>query len=445
MNIKFLKELKKEIIESTKLNWNLDDIIQVADSSSNASSSSSSQTEGSSEVKVIGKDIKQKSNSQQGSSKQQDSGDNQKVGQDKAKNNKNLENIPIPQNNKGSDINDPKDWMDDHSKIEKSDNTGKNIVEQAYKESEADYRKMKQKSIGSSEGGLLEKISSFIKKKFDLSKILNRLATFKRKLSEYYKRRESHVAAIFNPVTQQTNIISPGRIKEKKFEKKSALLFIALDTSGSVTSEEIAEVFGYMNDIAKQFKTRKYGIDGEVYLIEWDTRVHAPIKKWDYVNPEIIKKDLSKNTKAKMSVRGRGGTNLQALFDWLDNSFVKNIKGQNYFVFSDTMEVISGTDKNDFKNKKISGTISQRLPAKKEYKPLKVKESDASSPIGEININEGGFSNVPFLIIYTDGYVNPPNIGASKIYNANPGNILYILTTREGVKNIRPKNFVFSS
>jgi hypothetical protein len=46
------------------------------------------------------------------------------------------------------------------------------------------------------------------------------------------------------------------------------------------------------------------------------------------------------------------------------------------------------------------------------------------------------------LIFYTDGFFSPPtNLGP--LFKENPGNVLYIVTSKEGIRNIRPKNFVY--
>ena len=63
--------------------------------------------------------------------------------------------------------------------------------------------------------------------------------------------------------------------------------------------------------------------------------------------------------------------------------------------------------------------------------------------IEKVNMNEGEYNNLPFLVIYTDGAFSPPNIGSSKLFGSSPGNIIYIVTYKEGIKNVRPKNFIY--
>lgn len=437
---KLFEELAEQLIEAQELNWQLPDVVPVQ-TPQQAQGNQSGQ--GGQESKVIGQDEPQ--SGQQGQGQGQggepgEQGDDQQSGG--AGGEPGDEEVPGADTPKGgTDVNEPGEWMDDHSKIDDSDNTGKSIVKEVYKEVESDYRKRAAKGIGTGKGGLIEKIKNFTKEDFDVSKVISRIGRFKRKLSEYYKRRESHAAAVFNPVTGQTDIVAPGKVREKKREKKSAMLIFAADTSGSITSEDYKTIFGYLQDISRKFEKEEDGVSGETFLVTWDTQVHGPLQEFKHIKNVKPGKDLSDEARERMKLKGGGGTNIQALFNWLDQQFVKEINGKPHFVFSDKMEAVSGKEPES----EIKYSITQKLkePPGEDYKEPKIGEKELQSPPGTFVLKEGGFSNVPFLIIYTDGWFSPPNISSSKLYGSNPGNILYIVTDRDGIKNVRPKNFIY--
>jgi hypothetical protein len=144
-----------------------------------------------------------------------------------------------------------------------------------------------------------------------------------------------------------------------------------------------------------------------------------------------------------MKLKGGGGTDVQKLFDWLDSKLVKSIDGVDHFVFDDNMDFVE-KDKKKAKKELKNFSIKQKLkPQKEGYKEPSFRDKDLNVNPGEFVVKEGGFQNVPLLIIYTDGYFTPPNISKSKLFGANPGNVMYIVTDRNGIENIRPKNFVF--
>jgi len=457
----FLKKLNEQLNEATQSTWDFPDIVPVK---APGQSQQGQPGQPGQETKVIGKKETEKPKDQPTQPGQQ--GQKGQQGQGGSGGQKGEEDSGQVQSGKGgskktttgqmdkgegrgnpgekSDINNNKEWMDDHSKIEKGDATAKSIVNEVYKEVENEYRKREARNPGSGAGNLMTKVKEMLKEEFDVGRILARIGTFKKKLSERIQKRETYQAAIYNPVTQQTSILGKGSPKLKEKTKNSAIMFFAADTSGSITSEDYKSIFGYINDIATRFKKQQHGIDGDVYLIEWDARVHTPIRKWEAINKIKPKKDMSEEERKALSLRGGGGTNIQALFDFLDNQFVKNIDGQDYFVFGDNMPVLTGKEP-DSDNAKPKSAIARKLKAGDEnYNAPSFKEDEIQSARpSEINIKEGGYDNIPFLIIYTDGYFNPPNISSSKLYSANPGNILYIVTDKNGIKNVRPKNYIY--
>lgn len=444
MALKYFEKIVEELTETQAINWNLDDVIPVKLPKDQSGQAGQSGQSGGQEAKVIGEPMSKQPQSgpsdgqgSQGSpGEKQDSKETEKAGSE----NKESNGTPETPQSGTSDVSSNKEWMDNHSKIEKGDSSGKSIIKQAYKEVEAEYQKRAARGIGTGAGSLIEKIKKFTKEDFDLSKVLSRISSFKRKLSKYYKRKESHHAAVFNPATQQTNIISPGRIKQKQNEKKSAVLFFACDTSGSITSEDYKVIFGYLQDIAKKFEKKEYDMDGEVFLIEWDTMVHTPIKEFKAIKSIKPNKELSDKEREELKLRGGGGTDIQALFNWMDKNFVKNIDGQDYFVFSDKMSAFT----EDEIEKDVQAQITQKLkPPDENYREQSWKDEDFRVPPGQFNLKEGGIAHVPFLIIYTDGWFNPPNVQSSKLFGNALGNIIYIVTDRSGIKNIRPKNYIY--
>lgn len=92
-----------------------------------------------------------------------------------------------------------------------------------------------------------------------------------------------------------------GRVPDRKIN-----IAVALDTSGSVSNDEIKYFFNEVFNIIKDTKT-------EITLIECDADINAVFKLND-------KKDLS-----KISIQGRGGTCFTPVFE-----YVKNMKRTEY-------------------------------------------------------------------------------------------------------------------
>ena len=73
-------------------------------------------------------------------------------------------------------------------------------------------------------------------------------------------------------------------------------MFFAIDTSGSIGQEDFAAIKGYLKEItdriSKKIKVKNSKgqtaaeVTGEVYLIEWDTEIHLPIRKWTKITKE---------------------------------------------------------------------------------------------------------------------------------------------------------------
>jgi len=373
--------------------------------------------------------------------------DDSKDGKGKGKDSKDAEDTEVDLGD--SDINNGKEWMDDHSKIEESDSSSKGLLKKVYQETKAQYgSKRGGGEPGKNEGGFMKRIENYIKEDFDISKILRRLSSYKKKMSEEKKRNPTYQAAIYNPVTQQGNIMGKGSPKVGVQNEGSAVLFLAADTSGSITTEDYQSIFGYLNDIANKFKTKEHGIDGDVYLVEWDTKVHLPMRKWDAISAIKPIKDMTPEERKEFQLRGGGGTDIQDLFNTLDDKFTETDKDGNvYFTLSERGEAFKDSDGKFAKNLTDTKEVKVKLKEPKERKAIsKAADTTAGKMVvkpGEMNFLEGKTTNAPFLIVYTDGWFSTPNIAKSKLFGASQGNILYVVTSKEGIKNIKPKNFLY--
>jgi hypothetical protein len=355
---------------------------------------------------------------------------------------------------KSSDKNDGKQWMDDHSKLAESDGSAKGLIDRAYREVEADMKKIEARSTmaGKEAGGFFARLKEFMKEEFDLSQILDRLREYKIEINKHIKKRDTYQAGAFNPVTHSGNILAPGSPKLPIYEKNAAILIFALDTSGSITADDWSSALGYMNSIARQFEEQEHGIKGKVYYINWDTEVHPPIRKWQYMTELKPKKEMTPEEREQMAVMGMGGTDIQSLFDFLDEQFVRMYEGKPYFVWSEKMAPFITDPKERSKAAKDKTLPDDAIqveiepPDPKNYKyrvgEYKKEMSDRAKQ-GELKIDVGGLQPVPYLLIYTDGFFSKPNIANSKLFSREPGNILYIVTSRAGIANINPPNYVY--
>lgn len=331
----------------------------------------------------------------------------------------------------GDQVNDS---LDDHSILEKGDSSVKDVVKRVWQEVEGEYRKREMQQGGSgSGGGFATKVKEFLKEDLNIGKIIKRISKFKREVGEEKKSIETYDAALFGPVPHQTDIMMKGNITSDERDEKSVVLFFAADTSGSITKQDYESIFGYINEIARKFKEKEYGVSGEVYLIEWGSNVER-MRKWEHVT-KIDAPDVD------ATLADGGGTDVQNVFNYLNKHFVeKDDEGNYYFVFSDNMKNISKPKK---KKSEEGKAIKAKLKKPKKDSKLEPQDMNTSKvKEGQANILEGTFSVAPFLIFYTDGFFSKPtNLGP--LFRDNPGNILYIVTSKEGIRNLKPKNFVY--
>lgn len=380
---------------------------------------------------------------------------------------------------------------DSHDPMYKGGKGGsfKDVFKKVYKEAAERAESGSKGGYGSGEGGILSKIKDFAYPPLDVDEILKVLNNFKRisgGSGKDYKKGDTYFKQ--NPANQPgTGMNLPGEHKIKETEEPkndSAVLFFAIDTSGSIGQKDFEAIKGYLKTITERFskpiktgQNKQNRMAGEVYLLEWDTSLHKPIRRWTrlkrkgkkiVVEPEI--KSPSNLPKGQGSpkawddveeVRGGGGTDINgALFGELDNLFLREDdekKEKAKFVLDDTEDYIA-TDRTNFKTKsdvkkspyarigkheiEIEYSEKAKVKTNKRIKKVKPDEMDLSS--GNINFTNAKQTNdLPFLIIYTDGCFAQANYKYSKLFRNNPGNILYILTMKENVSQISPKNVVF--
>jgi len=458
-----LKKLLNKLDEATsgEAEWDVDDLIEVTNSDGQEKPKPGEGGGGESrEVEDLGDDKgdpkdgeSSKGDQKDGESEDEEGADgDDSVGKEGEGKGKDGEEVEVDTGDKkGDEASDSTngEWIDDHSKLQDSDSTGKDILRKVYKETKAQYGgKRSGGPAGSGGGGFMKRVEQYIKEDFDISKILRRLSSYKKKLSEEKKRQETYQASVFNPVTQQGNIMAKGAPKVTINNEGSTVLFLAADTSGSITTEDYQSIFGYLNDIATKFKAKEHGIDGDVYLIEWDHETHLPPRKWEAISSIKPIKDMTPEEREEFKLRGGGGTDIQQLFDTLDEKFTRTDKDGNvYFTLNEQSDVFKDADGNRHKNLKDTTAIDVKLKKPKESKTISkaadTKAEKLTVKSGEINFLEGKTTNAPFLIVYTDGFFSTPNITKSKLFGASQGNILYVVTSREGIKNIKPKNFLY--
>jgi len=349
--------------------------------------------------------------------------------------------VNLPKNDKKTKSNEPVGTkagkiLDDHNLLKKSDTSSRDLVQKVYNETKTYYGVGKGKGEGTGEGGdLISIVEKALTPPFNVAEIKKRLSFFK----ESIKKRAIKLTYA-NPVYSQTGpFLRKAPLDDPNVIQPTAILIFAADVSGSISSEDYSFIFSFLDDIAKQFKSGSRGVKGKVYLIEWDDAVHMPIRRWETINENNICSDAPKQRRLKHG----GGTVISNLFEKLEQLFYREDKGKPYFVFDETGKEFG--DINYEKNKTPNPTkIKIPLSAKNIVKSEEPKELKSFEQ-GRLVFQEGqqGTSNVPFLVIYTDGQISKPDLSKNKLYANNPGNIIYIVTQKDGISNLNPRNFVY--
>ena len=353
-----------------------------------------------------------------------------------------------------------KGWIDDHDHLAESDGTVGPLLKRVLREVELEYRRRNgASSAGKGEGpDLIGRVKASLKEDFDISSVKSRLAIYKRMLSESVGKKEDYYGSAFGP--KVAGMIRPQRIELPSRKDASAVLFFAADVSGSITSADYSAITGYLDSIYTQF-IKADPMAGEVFLFEWSDNVMAPVRKYKgNIKPRVKNlsddqlEELEKARKEQDLVKLRigGGTDVNSVFKFMDDQFYKkDDKGIGHFSLEPSASVFKysedpnqhekqrlamGDDK--MSDKPIDVTLKKRSPTPwKTPSPSETKAAES-----RLVITEPSMSNAPFLIIYTDGYFSAPTY-QSKLFAGAPGNIIYIVTSRAGIQNLKPANFIY--
>ncbi len=280
-------------------------------------------------------------------------------------------------------------------------------------------------------------VKKIVRRRLPMDKIKHELAAFKEEISKKMMDDETYQLSILSGASQggKSDINRPVEVKDDDRNKQSAILFLCVDTSGSMGDEEFELVYGWAKEIADFFKSDSAGsggIPGRVFLLEYDTRVYTPIREW-------------KNDKKPKAPRGGGGNAVNCVYKFLNQHFLKEEKRgnlvSNKFVFDEAKPGLFEIDKKKDLYKiehEIETTYVKDNDRQEQIKKLKTKQFK----YGDMLKESFDYANVPFLLFFTDGYDEVPN-AFGPLYRNNLGNILYIITSKAWLGNMRPRNFIY--
>lgn len=144
------------------------------------------------------------------------------------------------------------------------------------------------KSWGSVSGNMQSEINSLIKTK----KI-----PWQRKLAMIMSKHVHEAGNIYENTWARRNrrgLPLPG------IRKLSKRIVITVDTSGSISDPDLKMFFGQIEKLVKDYSNMK--------LIQWDTKVHSDIQ-------------YKKSSWKKITISGRGGTDPQDLYNYLNENY----------------------------------------------------------------------------------------------------------------------------
>lgn len=162
-------------------------------------------------------------------------------------------------------------------------------------------------NIGCGTGKLEELIDKLLESKVDWKKLL-------RKYCIQYKSKDISFSSPDKRMFYQ-DVIYPGEHSESEEVLKNVKLCI--DTSGSISKEDLGYFIGQVGQLLKTFKT-------SAELINWDTEIESIRNIQDN---QILGEEARK-------VKGRGGTDASCLFEYFDSKQCK-IKPFVVVVFTD--------------------------------------------------------------------------------------------------------------
>lgn len=176
-----------------------------------------------------------------------------------------------------------KNNIDGHDELDKADEVTKSMLQMIYNQS-------KSKGYGRMHGEMVEYINEVAIAKINWSQLLRRFIN----------------STSIGGIRKNPSWTKPNRrnlpLQGKK--KYTADFVVAIDTSGSISSDDFNQFFGEIESIIK---------NGNVRLLQCDTRLYdcGKYKKGSY-------KDIK--------IQGRGGTDLEPVFQFLIDNKMKNSK-----------------------------------------------------------------------------------------------------------------------
>jgi hypothetical protein len=310
---------------------------------------------------------------------------------------------------------------------------------------------------GEGSGDLMDLIDNYVDSAdVDVKAILkDKLAKFAALYAT--SRSQMYGAQVQSTVSRQTGGRDVGsRPKQFQIEQpESAIVLFGLDTSGSVWDQPgaIEAAAGLLNDVFNSFKTQ-LKTKGDVFKFMWDTVVHeASFSLW--------------RDEKTFSAHGGGGTDPQAVFDWIDNQFAEvTINGKSMkfgevppktsidsaskvdFVWDPKSDLLKKLGPEFAKNYRTSFKVPIK-PNFDLYNKMKgMSDKDIESHIDSVMRRKASYlpglekmGKVPFLILFTDGEMSKPDIG--NLYKTYPGNVFWVITTKHGLANANPPNALY--
>lgn len=191
------------------------------------------------------------------------------------------------------------DLIDDGSDSVQKDNDAKRIL------SEAKMRyDMTAKNAGYGAGRLLFEVEALLKSRVDWKKLL-------RKYCINFRMKDTSFNTPDKRMYYQ-NAIYPGQTSENQSVLKDVK--VCIDTSGSMSDEDLAYIMGQVLDLTKQFKTF-------ADIIAWDAEVESV-------------QSLNGTAQVHTKLKGRGGTDAGCVFQYFDSKECK-VKPFVTLVFTD--------------------------------------------------------------------------------------------------------------
>lgn len=340
----------------------------------------------------------------------------------------------------GEKVDTPIQTLDDHD-IMRDKSDGSKLDDALNKIHEKMSRRTGKKNPDdwSGAGGNMfrDDIKKVVRRRLPMDKIKQELAAFKEEIAKSMQDDETYQLSILSGSSRggEADTNRPVEIQDEDQDKQSAILFFCVDTSGSMGDEEFELVYGWLREIADFFKSDAAGsggIPGRVYIIEYDSKVYAPIREW-------------RNDKKPQAPRGGGGNAVNQVYRFLNQHFVKTeTKGNlatHKFVFKEKdNKLFDNEGKKELYDieHEIETTYVKDTSKEEQVKKLKNKEFK----YGDMLKESYDYANVPFLLFFTDGYDEVPS-AFGPLYKNNLGNILYIVTSKMWLGNIRPRNFIY--